>query len=248
MGVFFMKLELIDNTLFKTAFESISKIVDEVVCNVDSEGFYVNAIDRSHICFVQLTLHKELFDSFSCDVPEKICLDTIQFMQILKRIKKTDVLGLSIDENNLVIDLKGVVDKTFKIRLIDVDYETQTPPSIPFDTSAYIESSMLKDALGDMELFADSLNIKIDEELLSIFTDGEFGDANFEYLHGEKVDEVVQSSFSINKLKDILSASGFSEFATLSIGNDMPLKIVFRTLDENGELSFLLAPKINQED
>lgn len=244
----FMELELIDNELFKTAFESISKIVDEVVCNIDSEGFYVNAIDRSHICFVQLTLQKELFDSFSCSVPERICLDTIQFMQILKRVKKNDVLGLKVDENNLIVDLKGVVDKTFKIRLIDTDYETQKPPSIPFDVGAYIESSMLKDALGDMELFADSLSIKIDEELLSIFTDGEFGDAKFEFLHGEKVNETVQSSFSISKLKDILSASRFSEFATIYIGNDMPLQLVFRTLDENGELSFLLAPKINQEE
>ena len=57
-----MNIVLSDNSIFKEAFESISAIIDEIVCIVDSEGFRVTAMDRSHISFVSLDLKPELFD------------------------------------------------------------------------------------------------------------------------------------------------------------------------------------------
>ena len=65
------KLELSDNKIFKDAFSSIRKIIDEVIIECDSEGIRVNALDRSHITFVNMEFKAELFDEYLCDVPEK---------------------------------------------------------------------------------------------------------------------------------------------------------------------------------
>lgn len=244
-----MKMELINNDIFKHCFESVSRIVDEVTCDVDSEGFHMEAIDRSHICFVSLNLTYDLFDTFECEAPERLCLDTNEFMQILKRMKKNDVLGLSVDENNLIINLMGEVEKTFKIRLIDIDYDAPKSPNLELPVGVEMESNLLKDALGDMDLFGDSLTIEIDTDYVYIYTNGEFGDANFKYLHGETgITENVKSSYSIPKLKDIFSASKFSDTVKIMLGNDMPVKFEFHTIGEDGILGFLLAPKINQEE
>lgn len=244
-----MKLELIDHSVFKDSFDSVSRIVDDVTCTIDENGFHMNAIDRSHVCFVSLELAYEMFDSFDCTVTEKICLDTNEFMKILKRMKNNDVLGLIVDENNLTINLKGDVDRTFKIRLIDMDYEVPQPPSLALPVSVEVESSLIKDALTDMELFSTNLTFTIDKDYLTINTDGEFGDAEFKYLHGEQgITGEYSSSFSIQKLKNIFTASKFSEYVKLNLGKDMPIEIEFKKVTDDGVLKYLLAPQINQEE
>lgn len=241
------KIELIDNSIIKNAFDSISHIVDEVVCEVDSEGFHLSALDRSHITFVTFNLNYTVFDSFECDIPEKICIDTIDFMTILKRCKSKDVLTLTADDNNLIIKFDGDVTRTFKIRLIDSEYESTKPPEIPAPVSVDIESSLLNDALSDMELFAECLNFQVDEDYFIVQTDGEFGDADFKYLHGSVVDTNEKSQFDIKKLKDIFRASKFSNEVKIDLGTDIPITFTFTLPTGDGELKYLLAPRLSED-
>ena len=88
------KIVLSDNGLFKDAFEAISTIVDEVACHIDSEGFRVSALDRSHIVFTSLNLKPTVFDEFECSKPEKVTIDTSEFMKVLKRMKGHDLIDL----------------------------------------------------------------------------------------------------------------------------------------------------------
>jgi len=242
------KIELLNNNVFKTAFESITQIVDEVVLHLDQEGFKVNAIDRSHICFVSLELDYTFFDEYQVEVPEKICIDTQELMTILKRMKKNDVLCLSVEENNFVIQLKGDVDREFKLRIIDSDYEVPPLPSIPLPTKIAIPSMILTEAIKDMELFSENLTFKVTDDYLYIFTDGEFGDSEVKYLHGENISDTVQASFSIDKLKDMLKSSKFSDDVKLSIDNNKPLRLDFELLTDDGKLSFLLAPRLEVDE
>ena len=92
------KLELSNNKVFKDAFESIRKIIDEVTIECDSEGMRLKALDRSHITFVNLEFKATLFDEYICTVPEKINVDTEELTKVLKKCKTTDILRLSVDE------------------------------------------------------------------------------------------------------------------------------------------------------
>lgn len=246
--MFNIKLE--DNTLFKEAFESISTIVDEVICHIDNEGFRVNAIDRSHICFVSLNLNRELFDEYQCSAPEKICLDTIEFIKILKRMKKNDTLQLTLTEDTGSLQItfdNGETHRTFKIRLIDLEYETPTPPRLDLPASTTCESTLFKDWITDMELFNENLNITINEDHLIIDTESEFGDSRCEYYHGEdNITGTHRSSFSISKLKQIMKANRFSPLITIRLGTDVPVEIRYNKT--NAELNYILAPRINEED
>lgn len=242
------KLILKDNNIIKESFESISTIVDEVICHIDSEGFRVNAIDRSHICFISLNLKKELFDEYQCTIPDKICIDTIEFMRILKRLKKDDTLTLQTDnENNLTIIMDGLTERTFNIRLIDLEYETPTPPTLETPANITIETSLFKDFITDSELFNENLTIRIDPEYFTVETESEFGDTQSQYYHAEdNITTEYKSHFSIEKLKQIMKANRFSPLITIGIGNNIPLKL--RYSKENATLEYLLAPRLNQEE
>ena len=242
------KIVLSDNGLFKDAFEAISTVVDEVACHIDSEGFRVSALDRSHIVSTSLNLKPTVFDEFECSKPEKVTIDTSEFMKVLKRMKGHDSLSLSLEDNNLIIGLSGDVDRTFKIRLIDMEYESQEPPHIEYNVSVEVPSSLFNESIKDMDLFSEKLDIALDEDYLIINTDGEFGDGSVKYLHGCDVSEYVKSCFSIPKLKDIFKASKFSDIVEICLGNDMPVTFNFNLVSDDGSMSFLLAPRLEETD
>ena len=242
------KAELSNPNILKTSFDAISSIVDEVQIQTDSEGFRLDALDRSHITFVHLELKSSLFDEFVCDEPEKINIDTDEFRKVLKRSKSTDRVIMSLDEGNFIITFEGEAKRTFKIRLIDIEYESPTPPQLNSPTKFEIPFNLLKDSIQDMDLFSDKITLMVDSEKFRASAEGEFGDANIEYIHGEKIDTEAKSVFSLEKIREMLKADKFSEMAIINLGTDIPLYLTLRRVDGEGELSFLLAPRIESED
>ena len=217
------KAELSNPNILKTSFDAISSIVDEVQIQTDSEGFRLDALDRSHITFVHLELKSSLFDEFVCDEPEKINIDTDEFMKVLKRSKSTDRVIMSLDEGNFIITFEGEAKRTFKIRLIDIEYESPTPPQLNSPTKFEIPFNLLKDSIQDMDLFSDKITLMVDSEKFRASAEGEFGDANIEYIHGEKIDTEAKSVFSLEKIREMLKADKFSEMAIINLGTDIPL-------------------------
>lgn len=242
------KLELSNNKIFKDAFESIRKIIDEVVIECDSEGMRLRALDRSHITFVNLEFKATLFDEYLCDVPEKINVDTEDLSKVLKKCKTSDTLQLTVDEGNLILIFEGDATRKFKIRLIDLEYESATPPIIEHPVNLNIPVQVLKNALGDMELFSDKLIFTVDQDYLKISTDGTKGDVEVSYIHGENINGVYTSMFNIEKLKAMMDASSLSEQCELCLGDDLPLNLTFKLVTGDGELGFLLAPRLEESE
>ncbi|BAW32005.1 MAG TPA: proliferating cell nuclear antigen (pcna) [Methanothermobacter sp.] len=242
------KAELDDPNILRTSFDAISSIVDEVQIQVDSEGMRLDALDRSHITFVHLELKKELFDEYECDEPEKINVDTEELMKVLRRAKAGDRLIITSDDANLILTFEGEATRQFKIRLIDIEYETHKPPEIRYENELEVPFSLLKDAIADIDIFSDKITFKVDEEKFIVSSKGEFGDAMIEYYHGEKIKEPARSVYSLEKIREMLKADRFSETAIINLGNDMPLKLTLKMPNDEGELSFLLAPRLEAEE
>lgn len=242
------KAVLSDSNILKTSFEAISSIVDEVQMKADGDGLRLDALDRSHITFVHLELKSALFDVFSCDEPLKINVDTEELMKVLKRTKSEDVVELTVDEGNLIVTFEDEARRTFKIRLIDIEYEAPSPPELEYPTEFEIPFNLLKNSIQDISIVSDKIALIVDSDKFIASAEGEFGDAKIEYLHGEKITENAKSVFSLEKIKEMLKADKFSETAVMRLGNDMPLTLSLNMVADEGELSFLLAPRIESEE
>ncbi|MCK9151009.1 proliferating cell nuclear antigen (pcna) [Methanobacterium alcaliphilum] len=242
------KAELSDPNILKTSFDAISSIVDEVQIQTDSEGLRLDALDRSHITFVHLELKASLFDEYVCDEPEKINVDTEELMKVLKRSKADDRVYMSLDEGNFILTFEGEAKRRFKIRLIDIEYEAPSPPDLEYPTQFEVPFSLLKDSIQDIDIFSDKIALMVDGDRFKASAEGEFGDAKIEYLHGEKIETEARSVFSLEKIKEMLKADKFSDIASIYLGDDMPLNLKLKMISDEGELSFLLAPRIEAED
>ncbi|WP_414470094.1 proliferating cell nuclear antigen (pcna) [Methanobacterium sp. ACI-7] len=242
------KAVLSDSNILKTSFDAISSIVDEVQMQADSEGLRLDALDRSHITFVHLELKPGLFDEFAIDEPLKINVDTEELMKVLKRAKSDDIVELSVDEGNLIVIFEGEARRRFKIRLIDIEYEAPSPPDLEYPTEFEVPFVLLKNSIQDIEIVSDKIVLTVDADKFVAEAEGEFGDAKIEYLHGEKIDINAKSIFSLEKIKEMLKADKFSDTIVLKLGNDMPLNLSLKMVSDEGELSFLLAPRIESEE
>lgn len=228
-------------------FEAVSYIVDEVQLQTDNEGIRLNAIDRGHISFVTLDMKHHYCTEYVCDEPQKINLDTSELLKVLKRAKSDDTMIMSLDEGNLIIIFDGESKRTFKIRLIDITYESPVPPSIDYPCEVEIPIKLLKESVTDVGLFSDKIYLKTDSENLIIYADGEFGDTSAEYKHNEVIDNVYSSVFSLEKVKEMIKADKLNDFVIIKMGNDMPLRLIMKTVAEDLSLSFILAPRIETE-
>lgn len=242
------KAVLSDSNILKTSFDAISSIVDEVQMQADEEGLRLDALDRSHITFVHLELKKNVFDEYQCKEALKINVDTEELMKVLKRAKSEDMVELTTDEGNFIVTFEGEARRTFKIRLIDIEYEAPSPPQLDYPTEFEVPFSLLKDSIQDIGIVSDKIALKVDEDRFNASAEGDFGDAKIEYLHGEKIQENAKSVFSLEKVKEMMKADKFSETAQIKLGNDMPLHLSLKMASDEGELSFLLAPRIESEE
>lgn len=242
-----MELTLYNNNIMKDLFDAISTIVDEVSLECDSEGMRLRALDRSHISFVGMDLKSSLFDEYNCETPEKINIDTSELMKILKRCKSNDLLKIETNEGNLRLTFEGDSTRQFSLRLIDISYESPQPPTINPPVTLKIPVEILNDFLKDMSIFGETITFIVDEDYLKCNGENEFGDTEVKYLHGENINEVVQSTFNIAKIQDMLRAKKLNKEIILKLGLDTPLLLSFEIGMNDGELEFLLAPRL-QED
>ena len=242
-----MKLELYNPSIFKDVFSCISHIIDECKVEYDNLGMKIRALDKSHITFVTIDFKYTLFDSYEVPYPETIIIDTDEFNKILRRCKNTDTLKMETSDGALEVTFKGDATKHYKIRLIDNDYETPELPPLEMPVTITVPSNIVKDSLADIKIFSEHLEIRVDEDYLTITGDGMKGSGEIKCLHGEHITEYVESKFSIEKLTDIFRCSKISETVKMNIGNAMPLTLTFELVSGDGEVSFLLAPRIESE-
>lgn len=248
MENFNFRAELSDSRILKTVFDAISSIVDEVQIKVDEAGLRVDAIDRSHITFVHLELKRELFDLYAYSEPLRINVDTEELMKVLKRAKADDTVVLSVDEGSFIISFEDEARRTFKIRLIDIEYEAPNAPEMNYPAEIEMPFSLLKNSIQDINIVSEKVRFRADPDKLFIEAEGDYGDVNIEWIHGAKVRIPVRSAFSLEKIKEMLKADKFADSVFLKLGTDMPLSLSLRMAADEGVLSFILAPRIESEE
>ena len=243
-----MKFEISNNKIIRDSLETVCIIIDELCFEADSEGIRLRALDKSHISFIDMEWKSILFDTYQCSEPCSFTVDASELLKIIKRIKPDDVLSLGLDEGNLILKYNGDSTRTFKLRLIDVEYETPTPPTVEYPVTLQIPVDVFNDAIVDAELYGEKISLSVDNDYFITSADGEFGVNHNRYLHGESIGDYVKSTYSIPKIKEMLKAKGLSHEVRLGLGNDLPLTLEYHSPTNDYKLGFLLAPRIETDE
>lgn len=241
-----MRIRLDNIQNFKNVLMNTEQFLDEVKFEVDSDGMRFRGLDKSHVAFISMIISSDYFTEFDIYQPCYCICDTTELMKVFKRAKNTDELIFSFDDSDLKLEfINGNVKRNFKIRQIDMEYDSPDKPKIDFPCVFEVNSKQLVDGIKDAELYTDKVKLKTNNDTFSVIADGEFGDYKSELELSENVGD-FESVFSLGWLNKIFKLD-IGNTVKINMGNTLPLFLEFE--DNLGlKAEFLLAPRIEADE
>ncbi|MAE43080.1 proliferating cell nuclear antigen (pcna) [Candidatus Woesearchaeota archaeon] len=248
-----MKLTLAEPKYLKESVTIISELVNEARFKVSKEAIELVAMDPANVAMVIFKLLSSSFTEYDVKKDVEIAINLSNLKQIMRRAKPNDMLTLELDpDNKLRILLKGDNVRTFNLPIIELDEKEQKIPDLKFPINVNIPSSILNEAIEDVDVVAESVTFLVEPKKFTIHAEGDLSQAKIEMKEGDNVkikaegNEKVKAKYSVEYLKKMISGSKIADDVFLYFSNDYPLKIEYKTIDKV-MLSFILAPRVEND-
>jgi proliferating cell nuclear antigen len=245
-----MKLVLAETKLIREPITIISDLVTEAKFKIGKNGIEMIAMDPANVAMVLFRLLSSAFVEYNVKEEVDIAINLNNLKQVLRRIKGNDNLTLELSENKLKLVLTGSTIRTFYLPLIDQQEKEHKEPDLKFKTSIKCPSSMLNDAIEDVEIVAESVTFQSEDKKFIVNASGDTGKATVDIKAEENVhiesSEKVKSKYSIEYLKKMIQGAKISSNVHIQFSKDYPLKLEYKELDKI-QMVFILAPRIEND-
>jgi len=246
-----MKLTLAEPKYLKESITIISDLVNEARFKVSKDCIELVAMDPANVAMVIFKLLSSAFTEYDVKKDVEIAINLSNLKQIMRRAKPNDMLTLELDpENKLIIQLKGDSVRTFNLPIIELDEKEQKIPDLKFPVTVNISSSILNEAIEDVDVVSESVTFSVEGKKFTIHAEGDLSQANIEMKEGDNVKIKAESSakakYSVEYLKKMMNGSKIADQVSINFNNDYPLKLEYKTVDKV-MLSFILAPRVEND-
>jgi proliferating cell nuclear antigen len=233
-----------------------------------SELLHIQGMDKSHICLFDVKINKNWFSSYELTNNIKICFDSVFFYSIISTKNDNQELTIYLSDSNqdilhIVFDSKEKNEtkekekkcefkKTFKMNLVEYEYEEMNIPSVDYDAEFSLSSKLIADIFSQLNNFGNDIVIKCSEENISLTTIGATGEMNVDVpiddLNDYSIieDEEVVLTYSLAYINKMCITNKLSNDVNFSLSNECPMKISY-SLGDDSSLVFFIAPKMNDE-
>lgn len=247
-----MKLTLAEPRYLKESISIISDLVNEAKFKITPNAMELVAMDPANVAMVIFKLLSSTFTEYDVKKDVEFGINLANLKQILRRAKPNDMLSLEFDsENKIKIQLKGSTKRTFSLPIIELEEREQKIPDLSFPVTIETTTSILNDAIEDVDIVAESVSFITDPKKFTVQAEGDLSKAHIEIPEGEQTkiktpDKTVKSKYSIEYLKKMIGGSKIADNVTIQFNKDYPLKLEFKEVDKI-LLSFILAPRVENE-
>ena len=244
-----MLLKLDNPKILADAISVISDLVLEVKAKVTKQGFEIIAIDPANVALVILKIPASAFSQYDIDKEEEIGLNLEDFKQVLRRINTS--LIIEKKENILKIKTQDRAKRAFSLALIDVEQEERKVPELNFETKIEMPSTTFSEVVNDALIVADSASFITNKQDNSFIVEarGTLNRAKTEFNSDEIKLEAQDSKakYSLEYLAKFVKASKITQKLSINFSNDYPARFNFFNPNTNIKLSFILAPRVEEE-
>ncbi len=246
-----MKLTLAEPKYLKESVAIISEIVTEATLKITSEAVELVAMDPANVALVIFKLLSSSFVTYELDGPTNITINLNNLKQVLRRVKSNDVLTLELEENKLKITLQSTSKRTFHLPLIDIEDKEQRVPDLSFAATIVAQSSLLIDAIDDVDVVGESVNFAVSSDTFSISSKGDLTKAAVD-IPADKSTKIVcqedgiKAKYSIEYLKKMMQGAKLADVVQIKFSRDYPLRLEY-LVQNKLELSFVLAPRVDND-
>lgn len=248
-----VKLVLADASYLKDSISVISELVNEARFKITKDGIELIAMDPANVAMVIFKLLSSGFTEYDIAQPQELAVNLQNLKQVLKRASPSDILTLEVSaENKLVIQLKGSTTRTFSLPIIDIEEREQRVPSLAFPVTVSTPSSVLNDAISDVDIIAESVSFAAEADRFTILAEGDLSKAHIDIKNGDETTiksettAKVKAKYSIEYLKKMIQASKLADKVEIHFSQDYPLRLDYKVIDKLS-MSFILAPRVEND-
>jgi proliferating cell nuclear antigen len=244
------KAEITANKLQSTV-SKLTALVDECKVRLDEDGLSIQAVDPANVAMVDIWLPKEDFASYQAD-EELLGVNLLRLADVVGMGASGDTVTLELNEETrkLRIEIDGL---RYTLSLIDPSSIHQEPNVPELDNAEYdVVGSELQRGVKAAGLVSDHMGFRSTTEAgdgLAAFAEGDTDDVVVDIdIHDARntPDETESSLFSLDYLDEMSKELPSDEDVRVELGDDYPIKMSAE-LGEEGEMTYLLAPRIEND-
>jgi hypothetical protein len=274
-----MKVNITDKKkkeMFISLFNVLKNCSSLINLTFEFEIIHIQGMDKSHICLFDVKINKNWFSSYELSETIKICFDSCFFNSIISTKSDTQDLTMYLSDNDqdilhIVFDSKqkemkngetkngetkngetkkGEFKKTFKMNLVEYEYEEMNIPVVDYDAEFSLSSKLISDIFSQLNNFGNDILIKCSQEDISLSTNGATGemkvDIPIDDLNSYSIieDEEITLTYSLVYINKMCITNKLSNDVNFSLSNECPMKISY-SLGDDSSLVFFIAPKMD---
>ena len=258
-----MKIHICDKKkkeIFVSLFQVLKNCSSLISTTFESELAHIQGMDKSHVCLFDVKINKKWFSSYEIDETIKICFDSSVFHSIISTKSDNQDLIITMDKKNVDIlhinfvsqeIKKGDFKKTFKMPLVEYEYEEMHIPTVDYDAEFSLSSKQIADMFSQLSNFGSDIIINCSEENISLTTNGITGEMRVDIPIDDLTSySIVESgevilTYSLTYINKMCITNKLSNDIDFSLSNDCPMKISYN-LGDDSSMIFFIAPKINE--
>ena len=243
---------IVSAATLRDALDSVSVLVEECKIRLNEDGLAIQAVDPANVGMVDLSLDSEAFESYEAD-GGVIGVNLSRLEDIAGMGNAGDLVHLELDEETRKLHIR-IDGLSYTLALIDPDSIRQEPdiPDLDLPAEIVLEGTHLDRGIKAADMVSDHIALRVDEEedTFHIQAEGDTDDVDLKLTREDLIDleaGPAESLFSLDYLKDMNKAIPSDTEVTMELGEEFPVKLHFEFAEGLGQVTYMLAPRIQSD-
>tara|TARA_R100000908_G_scaffold32479_1_gene14658 strand:+ start:7853 stop:8593 length:741 start_codon:yes stop_codon:yes gene_type:complete len=246
-----MKLVTIQASAFKSTFEVLKDILNDVNIYFKPDGMYVVTLDTARTSLVDMFLSAENFEEYHCEQEEIIAgVNISNTFKLLKTITNNDVLSIEINSKEYMnIEIMSESKKTstaFQLKLLDINESRIEVPEVEMSTVTTLPSADFQRLCRDMSNIGTDIEIKRIGKEIRFGCQGDFANQETSIETPDESQEIT-GLYSLKYLNIFTKATSMCASVQIIQETGNRFLILKYNVANLGELKFYLATKVSED-
>ena len=242
-----MYLKTIQASAFKSIFEVLKDILNDVNIIFDKDGMKILTLDTARVALIDLTLSGENFESYECQYETSVGINMANIFKLLKVIGNNDTLEMSVDSGDVlrikVENTEKSSSTTFDLKLLDINDDCIEMPNITFESITTLPSMDFQRLCRDMGNISNEVMIRRNDNQFVISCEGDFANQSTTIECIEKCEYDISGVYSLKYLNVFTKATSMSSKMQLRLNSASNFLVFHYNVANLGYMEFYLAPK-----
>ena len=236
--------------VLKEVVDVVSTLVDEAKLSATKKGISIKVVDPAHVAMIELNLGKAGFEEYKADDIE-LGVDIDKTKEVLRLAKPGDMIQMEHDPDQSKLVFK-VGNITRRMSLVDTTGMSDPKvPNLSLPVKVVVKTEEIRQGIRASESVSDHIALVTTSEGFEMISEGDTDSVNLklgkELLEELDCKEETRSLFPLDYFSNIIKTLNTASIITMHMGSDYPVKLEFTIANEKGDVTYLLAPRIESE-